>query len=201
MIRINLLGQPRPKAARRAVAPAGTTLIFILLGGILFGVIVLWVVWYQDKQQLDQRNEEIARLNQEKARLIQLRQQVDLYEKQKAILDQRYAIIEELQRNKTGGQELLSMMANAVVRTDTLWLTSLQRKGNGLTIEGTAASITAVANFITQLKRSGYFDNVEIKESRQDERNPNVTTFNFTLTADFVLPSATAPTAPAARRG
>jgi len=201
MIRINLLGQPRPKAARRAVAPAATTLVFILLGGVLFSVIVLWVFWYQDNQQLSQRNDEITRLRQDKARLEPLRQQVELREKQKAILAQRGAIIDELMRNKTGGQELLSMMANAVVRTDTLWLTSLQRKGNGLTIEGTAASITAVADFITQLKRSGYFNNVEIKESRQDERTPNVTTFNFTLTADFVLPSATAPTAPAARRG
>ena len=201
MIRINLLGQPRPKAARRAVAPAATTLTFILLGGVLFSVIVLWVFWYQDNQRLTQINDDIQRLRQEKARLEPLRLQVDQYEKQKAILDQRYAIIEELQRNKTGGQELLGMMANAVVRTDALWLTSMQRKGNGLTIEGTAASITAVANFITQLKRSGYFDNVEIKESKQDERNPNVATYNFILTADFVLPPATAPAAPAARRG
>ena len=201
MIRINLLGQARPKAARRAAAPAATTMLFILLGGLLFGAIVLWVVWNQDNQRLEQRNAEIARLRQDKARLEQLRQQVDVYEKQKAILDQRYAIIEELQRNKTGGQELLSMVANAVARTDTLWLTAVQRRGNGLTIEGTAASITAVANFITQLKRSGYFDKVEIKESRQDERTPNVTIFNFTLTADFVLPAATAPVAPAARRG
>ena len=30
---------------------------------------------------------------------------------------------------------------------------------------GTAGSINAVANFITQLKHSGYFDQVEIKES------------------------------------
>lgn len=201
MIRINLLGQPRPKAARRAAAPAAATLLFILLGGVLFSAIVLWVFWYQDNQQLTQRNQDIERLRQDKARLEQLRQQVDQYEKQKAVLDQRYAIIEELQRNKTGGQELLSMVANAVVRTDTLWLTSLQRKGNGLTLEGSAASITAVADFITQLKRSGYFDNVEIKESKQDERNPNVATFTFILTADFALPSATAPAAPPARRG
>ena len=201
MIRINPLGQPRPKAARRAAAPAATTLAFIVLGGLLFSVIVLWVFWYQDNQRLTSRNQDIERLRQDKSRLEQLRQQVDQYEKQKAILDQRYAIIEELQRNKTGGQELLGMMANAVVRSDALWLTSMQRKGNGLTIEGTAASITAVANFITQLKRSGYFDNVEIKESKQDERNPNVATFTFTLTADFVLPPATAPAAPAARRG
>jgi type IV pilus assembly protein PilN len=196
MIRINLLGQPRPKAARRAVPPAATTLIFILLVGVLLGGIVLYLLWYQDNQELVKANAKIVSLKREKARLEQVRQQVEVFEKQKAILDQRYAIIEELQRNRTGGQELLTMMANAVIRTDTLWLTSLQRKGNTLTIEGSAASINAVADFITQLKRSGYFDKVEIKESKQDERSPNIPTFLFTLTADFVLPPATAAAVP-----
>ena len=55
-------------------------------------------------------------------------------------------------------------------RTDTLWLTSLDRNGDALTIQGTAGSINAVANFITELKTSGYFDQVEIKESTQDPK-------------------------------
>ncbi len=76
-------------------------------------------------------------------------------------------------------------------RTDTLWLTSLDRKGNGLTIVGTAGSINAVANFITQLKHSGYFDQVEIKES--DAGHQELRTCRclaFTLTAQFALPQA-----------
>ena len=93
----------------------------------------------------------------EKARLEQLKQQVDNFEKQKAVLQQRINVIEELQRNRTGGQELLDAIANTVSRTDTLWLTSVDRKGDALTINGSAGSINAVANYITQLKRSGYF--------------------------------------------
>ena len=65
----------------------------------------------------------------EKARLEQLKQQVDNFEKQKAVLQQRIGVIEELQRNRTGGQELLEAIANTVSRTDTLWLTSVDRKG------------------------------------------------------------------------
>ena len=113
---------------------------------------------------------------------------MDEFEKQKAVLQQRINVIEELQRNRTGGQELLDALANTVTRTDTLWLTSLERKGDGLTIQGTAGSINAVANFITQLKHSGYFDQVEIKESTQDTKNAAVQTFTFTLTAQFALP-------------
>ena len=59
------------------------------------------------------------------------------------------------------------MVANTVVRVDALWLTSLERTGDNLKISGEAGSINAVANFITQLKRSGYFDKVEIKRRKK----------------------------------
>ena len=72
----------------------------------------------------------------EKARLEQLKTQVDEFERQKGVLQQRINVIEQLQRNRTGGQELLDALANTVTRTDTLWLTSLDRKGDGLTIHG-----------------------------------------------------------------
>ena len=52
-----------------------------------------------------------------------------------------------------------------------------------------------MANFITQLKHSGYFDQVEIKESTQDTKNSAVQTFTFTLTAQFALPPAQAAAA------
>ena len=87
------------------------------------------------------------------------------------------------------------MVADTVTKSEQLWLTNLTRRGSSLNIDGTAGSINAVANFITQLKRSGYFDKIEIKESRQDDRNTAVTTFLFTLTADFVLPQAKAAAA------
>jgi Tfp pilus assembly protein PilN len=92
---------------------------------------------------------------------------------------------------------LLNALANTVSRTDTLWLTSLQRRGNVLTLVGSAGSINAVANFITQLRRSGYFDQVEIRESQQDAAITAVQMFNFTLTAQFALPQAVPAAQPA----
>ena len=86
---------------------------------------------------------------------------------------------------------------NTVSRTDTLWLVSVDRKGDGLTINGAAGSINAVANYITQLRRSGYFQSVEIKESHQDDSNKTVQIFLFSLTAQFGLPQS-AGAAPAA---
>jgi type IV pilus assembly protein PilN len=197
MIRINLLGQPRPKAGRAAV-PLGSTLQLVTpLIVLLVAILVLYVLYATRASELAAVQEDVKRLRDEKTQLEQIKQQVEAFERQKAILQQRISVIEGLRRQKTGGQELLDTVATTVARTEELWLTSLERKGNTLTIEGTAGSINAVANYITQLKRSGYFDKVEIKESRQDERSTAVQTFLFSLTAEFVLPE----TAAAARAG
>jgi len=70
----------------------------------------------------------------------------------------------------------------------------VDRKADALTINGAAGSINAVANYITQLKRSGYFQTVEIKESHQDEANKTVEIFIFSLTAQFGLTQSAAAT-------
>jgi Tfp pilus assembly protein PilN len=205
MIRINLLGRSRPKATRPSV-PLEATLQYVLLviavavsGGALYGHFLL----------LDRENTKyvthIQKQTAEKNRLDQLKKQVEDFDKQKVVLQQRIDVIEGLQRNRTGGQELLEAIANTVSRTDTLWLTSVDRKGDDLTINGSAGSLNAVANYITQLKRSGYFKTVEIKESHQDSGNKAVQIFVFSLTTQFGLPGPGGPptqtggkTAPAA---
>ena len=197
MIRINLLGRTRPKATRTSV-PLEATLQYVLLA---IALLVSLGALYGHYLLLDRENTKVAAHIQkqtgEKARLEQLKLQVENFEKQKAVLQQRIAVIEALQRNRTGGQELLEAIANTVSRTDTLWLTSVERKGDALTINGSAGSINAVANYITQLKRSGYFQTVEIKESHQDPSDKAVQIFVFTLSASFGLPQP-AGAAPAA---
>ena len=188
MIRINLLGRARPKAARQAVPLEATLQVVFFAAALLVAFGVLYYNWHSTNQQIIEVRLHIQKQTGEKARLEQLKAQVDEFARQKAVLQQRINIIEELQRNRTGGQELLDALANTVVRTDTLWLTSFTRTGNGLTIIGTAGSINAVANFITQLEHSGYFNQIEIKESAQDTKNTAIQTFTFTLTAQFSLP-------------
>jgi Tfp pilus assembly protein PilN len=188
MIRINLLGRARPKAPRQAVPLEATLQVVFFAAALLVAFGVLYYNWHSTNQQIIEVRLHIQKQTGEKARLEQLKAQVDEFERQRAVLQQRINIIEELQRNRTGGQELLDALANTVVRTDTLWLTSFTRTGNGLTIIGTAGSINAVANFITQLEHSGYFNQIEIKESTQDTKNTAIQTFTFTLTAQFSLP-------------
>jgi type IV pilus assembly protein PilN len=199
MIRINLLGRARPKAVRQAVPLEATLQVVFLLVVLVFSFGFLTIHFWQMDKEDKQVLAHIQKQRGEKARLEQLKQQVENFEKQKAVLQQRIAVIEELQRNRVGGQQLLDAIANTVGRTDTLWLTSVDRKGDSLSINGSAGSIDAVANYITQLKRSGYFQQVEIKEAHQDATNKAVQLFVFSLTAQFApqgLTSVSTTTAP-----
>src|SRR5438874_11866429 len=188
MIRINLLGQIRPKAARRPVDTGAALPVVFIGAGLVLGALVLGFFYYTWQNQLNKENTEIKRLTAQKTDLEQTKLQVEAFEKQKIVLQQRVSTIEQLQRDRTGGQELLDMVANTVSRTENLWLTEMVRKGTALSMEGSSASINSVANFITALKRSGYFQKVEILESKQDDKNLGLQTFLFQITAEIATP-------------
>ncbi|MFZ3214932.1 MAG: PilN domain-containing protein [Candidatus Acidiferrales bacterium] len=192
MIRINLLGQIRPKAAKQSVPLESTLQILLGVAALAIAFVVLSVTYYSQKHQLDDTNARIAALKSEKFSLQQIKQEVDRFETQKAALQTEIGVIEGLQKNRTGAQELLQMVANTVVRVDLLWLTSLDRKGDTLQIIGEAGSVNAIANFITQMNRSGYFDQVEIQEAKEDDVVKSVTTFGFTMTAAIAQPASSA---------
>lgn len=190
MIRINLLGQPRPKKARVGGAPmeGALQLVFVVVALVL-GFGALFVHHRMMKKELDTLKTEINKQTSERSRLQGVKAEVDRRQQEKAALKQRIDVIEQLQRNRSGGQELLDALANTVDRVDSLWMLGMKRTGNSLQLDGEADTLNAVASFIAELRRSGYFDKVEISETKQDDKHPATTVFLFTLTADFTLPS------------
>jgi len=213
MIRINLLGQTRPKTTKQSVPLENGLSIILGIAAVVIAGVVLFTMYLSQKKELDDTNSRIAQLRAEKASLQQVKQDVDRFEEQKRALQTQIDVIEGLQKNRTSAQELLQMVANTVVRVDQLWLTSLDRKGDALSIGGEAGNINSVANFMTQLKRSGYFDKIEIQEAKEDDVVKSVTTYGFTMTASVAqtpttqtpqaqtkpTAAATPPPAPAAK--
>jgi Tfp pilus assembly protein PilN len=194
MIRINLLGQTRPKTTKQSVPLENGLSIILGIAAVVIAGVVLFTMYLSQKKQLDDTNARIASLRAEKASLQQVKQDVDRFEEQKKALQTQIDVIEGLQKNRTSAQELLQMVANTVVRVDQLWLTSLDRKGDALAIGGEAGNINSIANFMTQLKRSGYFDKIEIQEAKEDDVVKSVTTYGFTMTASVAqTPTAQAP--------
>ena len=195
MIRINLLGQTRPRAARRPVDTGAAMPLVFVGAGVGLGVLALFLLYLSWQRQLNDENTKIKQLQAQKADLEQIKRQVDTFEAQKKILTQRVQTIEQLQRDRTGAQELLDEIASTVSRTENLWLTTMTRKGNSLSMEGASGSVNSVANFITALKRSGYFQKVEIKETKQDDKATGIQTFLFQMTAE-INPPQVAPIPP-----
>jgi type IV pilus assembly protein PilN len=189
MIRINLLGVPRPKKGKRGSAAVaavsapgdGPGALLLLVGGAVLGVVVAGGIWYMaDKDQketatkLEAANRESARLNQVKVKYEQRKKEADAFEK-------RVKVIDQLHNDQTGPVNLLNTVGNTVNNTDAVWLSEVTESGNSINVSGTALTTTAVANLMTNLKRTGYFKNIEIKDATQDANAKNITQFNFNL--------------------
>jgi len=191
MIRINLLGSPKPKGKK---GPAFNMPSFEVgnLGGPLVQVAAVLVIagalnfgyWYQldrEKKSIEvralvaeQKNRELAAV---KVRYLERQKQADSYKR-------RVDVIDQLRANQAGPVTLLAMIGDTVNSTEAVWLNSMQDQGASVAIDGTALSSDAVANLISNLQKTGFFRNIEIKESYQDEAVKDMQAFQFTLTCE-----------------
>jgi type IV pilus assembly protein PilN len=192
MIRINLLGSPKPKSSKKASA---VTMPTIDMGGAfspllkvaavvaIAGVINVGYWYHLDREkkslavqmrQAEQTNHELADI---KARYLERQKQADAYKR-------RVDVIDQLRAGQRGPVNLLATIGDTVNRTEAVWLSSLQDQGTSVAIDGMALSNEAVANLITNLQKTGYFSNIEIKESIQDDKVKDMQAFQFTLTCE-----------------
>ena len=79
---------------------------------------------------------------------------------------------------------LLAMVGETINNTEAVWLNNVKDLGGSVDIEGMALSADAVANLISNLQKTGYFKNIEIKEAAQDETVKDMQAFQFSLTCE-----------------
>jgi len=188
MIKINLLGTPSSKHGKGATMPVmptdGTSplfavLVVLVLAGLGNG---LWYINLDHRQKEVQKQIADAdatqkRLATVKAAYLEKQKQADLYKR-------RVDVIDQLRANQKGPGDLLASLGDTVNSTEAVWLSKMSDSGGTVSLEGTALSANAVANLITNLKRSGLYKNVEIKETVQDSSVRDYQAFNFTLTCE-----------------
>ncbi len=98
---------------------------------------------------------------------------------QLAGLRARLKAIDDLSKNQARSIALLDAFVDTV--PPDLWVTTLEDKGSALKILGTAHSPTAVSDFMTNLRRSGKFKDIDIIVARQDlAKSPRPVTFEVT---------------------
>jgi len=191
MIRINLLGGAKPKGKKGPAFSMPTFEVGNLGGPVVQIAAVLLIAgavnygyWYQlDREKksvevqmrvAEQKNRELADI---KVRYMERQKQAEAYKR-------RVDVIDQLRSNQTGPLTLLSMIGDTVNNTEAVWLNSMQDQGASVAIDGTALSSDAVANLISNLQKTGFFKNIEIKESYQDEGVKDMQAFQFSLTCE-----------------
>jgi Tfp pilus assembly protein PilN len=181
MIRVNLLGLPKPKRRAAAVSFEGGKTLGIL-GAVLLLVAGAEYFHYGRLQKQDKDLAvQIQKLQAEKSRLEVMRADYEKFSRQKELLQKRIGIIEGLKAKQAGPMNLLNTLATTVTHTDTLWLTNFDQVGQKITIEGVALSAKAVADFLTQLKESKAFSEMDLKETFQEPAAKDIPRFTFTV--------------------
>lgn len=189
MIRINLLGRPRPKVKRPFQLKGPLLAIPFVIPLVLAGGYAVWrsadIATENTKLQT-----EIATLTQKKNDLAYLKPKMDDLAAQELVLNKRLDVIQKLERDQSGPTIMMETIGVSVSNTGSVWLTSLVEKQGGLIeFKGNAGSVEAVADFMTQLIRSPYFTEVEIQKSEQKTSGEAAGSFEFSLTAKFALPA------------
>lgn len=192
MIRINLLGAPKPKSKRGSsavsapaleIGNAGTPMVKVLVAvALLTGANAGY--WYHLKHQAEsiaskmqvaeQKNRELSVV---KAKYVERQKQADNYKR-------RVDVIDQLRAAQAGPVNLLNTIGETVNGTEAVWLNTMKDQGNSIAIQGMALSTDAVADLITNLQKTGYFKNIEIKETYQDEQIKDMQAFQFELTCE-----------------
>src|SRR5205807_8468615 len=93
-------------------------------------------------------------------------------------------MIDQLRANQSGPVNVLYRIGNTVNGTEAGWLNNMKDLGTSVDIEGMALSTDAVANLMTNLQKTGFFKNIEIKETYQDDTFKEMQAFQFTLTCE-----------------
>ncbi len=187
MIRINLLGVPKSKSRRgpslSALIPgAGVSVVMKVLLVFALAAAMNFGYWYHlnaEKARLAVQLVQAERTNRElsevKAKYLEREKQMQQYKR-------RVDVIDELRSQQFGPVKLMTTLGGTVDNTEAVWLSTVQDQGSSIDIEGRALSEVAVANFITNLQKTGYFKSVEMKESYQDQQVKNMQAFIFTIT-------------------
>ena len=79
---------------------------------------------------------------------------------------------------------MLTTIGKTVDDTEAVWLSTMKDQGTSIDIEGMALSTDAVAALINNLQKTGFFSNIEIKETFQDDQVKDMQAFQFTLTCE-----------------
>ncbi len=188
MIRINLLGVPKPKKGKRAAVPSmageGPNPLLVGVVVLLAGAVAMGGWWWKLNSDAKAIADRTAIANRKYQALQVVKARYDDRQKQAEMYQRRIKVIDDLRAQQSGPAELLTMVGDTVNATEGVWLDKMVDTGNSVDIQGTSLSVNGVATFMENLQKSGRFKSVELKETAQDTQIKDMQAFVFTLTCE-----------------
>jgi Tfp pilus assembly protein PilN len=174
-LRLEERAQAKHQAGRAAGACVFETVIAISI------VVVLGLSSAFAHQLSEQAHGIIARIadqnNRRVANLESNPRKLDETEVHERVLD----VIRQLHTEQTRHATLSN---DAGMKSREIWLKSVTNQGQSIVIDGMAITPDAVGEIISDLRSTGYFSNIEIKETYQDDSQNKAHAFTFQLTCE-----------------
>jgi Tfp pilus assembly protein PilN len=189
MIRINLLGVPRKARGRRSSSASSSmsmpgegssTMVAVLIVLGLLAVGIGGSYMYVTKQH-DVLQADYQKAIQENQRLADVKAKYEASKRKADMFERRVKVIDELKEAQKGPVNLLNLVADTVNHTDAVWLDTMTDDGKAINFTGMALSADAVADLMSNLRKTGAFKTVEIKETSQDSSVKELQAFKFEL--------------------
>jgi type IV pilus assembly protein PilN len=163
MIRINLLPGPKGHKAKpqydvRAQALLGIGMLCITLAGC----------WWYSASLDDEISARLAEKIDKEKQVVQLKEQVKQvsdFEARKKVLEDKNRIIDELEKSRIGPVKVLDHVSQSLEPLK-VWLVRVAVSGKEIDIEGRAATNDDVVEFVNNLRRTDYFSNINLQESK-----------------------------------
>ena len=208
MIRINLLGTAKPKTGKGrgrlfAMPKVNMNGPSPLVAGLAILVLTgAGIYWYHAKlvQKHDQLLTDIRDANRQITSMTRIKQAYLERQKDFDAVKRHFDIIDQLRAQQAGPVILLNTVSDTVNATEGVWLLNLKDNGDNVALDGVALGPKNVADLMTRLAHTGYFKNIELRDTAQRD-DKKIETFTFALNCEKTpAPSskAAAPTQKAA---
>ncbi len=190
MIRINLLGTAKPKKGKKSrlfsmpqfttAGPspviAGLAIVVVAGAGLYLYYLNLQNTHEKLQVSLSEASKSIASMTKVKQAYLQRQKDYDAFKR-------RFDIIDQLRASQASPVPLLTSVSSTVNMTDGVWLLNMRDDGASVSLDGFALGPNSVANLMTNLRSSGYFKDVKLHETVQEDTQ-KLQTFSFSLVCE-----------------
>jgi type IV pilus assembly protein PilN len=178
MIKINLLLARKEKKK----AALGKEVIILILSVVLLLVLLGLIQWTLGKEKENIRAQ-ISETKREIDRHKSLTTELNQHKEELKRLQDRLNIINTLKKEKASPAKVLDELS--IDKPEKLQLESLKKTGSKLGIEGIALDDETIVTFMTNLRKSKLFKNVDLIVSEQIEQN-KIKVRKFILSCEII---------------